>query len=174
MRWPTQRQISRRRARSAPRQRQSEEERPATDLGAGWGDRYSHATAFRPSAPRLTDMRSPTKLGSQRQAAGATRFFEWNKPDHPAMSVAGTEKRLYAGRAAPSHKTALTVRHIHVLVHAPGPPGMGTAQDGWCVDGWSGGWGGFGVPAMRFETAQDLIGEADGAEGIVAADPGPR
>ena len=51
---------------------------------------------------------------------------------------------------------------------------MRTAQNGRRLERRSGCRCGFGVPAMRFETAQDLIGEADGAQGIVAADPGPR
>ena len=32
----------------------------------------------------------------------------------------------------------------------------------------------FGVPAMGFEAAQDLVGQPDRTQGVVAADPGAR
>ena len=56
------------------------------------------------------------------------------------------------------------------------PPGVGALEDRSGLRPVLGGRGrgGFGIPAMAFEAAENLVGQPDGAEGVVAADPGTR
>ena len=67
-----------------------------------------------------------------------------------------------------------SVARLGDLPHASDSPGVRALQDRDRFDGLRGCRAGFGIPAMRFEGTQDLIGQPDGAQGVVAADPGPR
>ncbi len=82
--------------------------------------------------------------------------------------------RRMSRRPCGDRVSLLPVGGLGTVPHAPGPPRVRTAQHRGRVDQRKSGRDRIGIPAMCFQAAQNLVGQPDRAQGVLAADPGTR